>query len=250
MEKAGFHRVEQTVPEGSNYEITGPDCQILTINLNPGERVEAEPGSMMFMSPRIKSSVEMGRCSRLCVGETLCKAVYQNPMQQPEYVALTPNFPAKVVPIDLSKTGKMIAKKGAYMSGIGDVAITLDLDCSCRACCSGLGCYRTGASGTGTVFFAAGGTILMKTLAEGETIVVDETSLVGYQESATLGIRVSGGCCTCCCAGEGLFLTTITGPGMVILQSMSFEKYKAAVAPPVQGGAGGGDAGGGGGGGE
>ena len=67
---------------------------------------------MMFMSPKIKSSVEMGKCSRTCVGETLCKAIYENPTNAPEYVALTPNFPAKVVPIDLSKTGKIVAKKG------------------------------------------------------------------------------------------------------------------------------------------
>jgi hypothetical protein len=43
MNASGFVKMDQIIPPGSNYEITGPDCQILTINLAPGERVEAEP---------------------------------------------------------------------------------------------------------------------------------------------------------------------------------------------------------------
>ena len=64
--------------------------------------------------------------------------------------------------------------------------------------------------------------------------MVDETSLVGFQESVTMSFRAAGGCCTCFCGGEGLLLTTLTGPGLIILQSMSFEKYKASVAPVAQ----------------
>ena len=35
-----------------------------------------------------------------------------------------------------------------------------------------------------------------------------------------------------CCGGEGIFNTTLTGPGLVIIQSMSFEKYRRALIPP------------------
>lgn len=238
MEAAGFSIVDSRAEASNNanaYEITGPDCQILTINLKAGQRIEAEPGSMMFMSPHIQSSAEMGNCSRLCVGEGLCKAIYRNPTDSDIYVALTPNFPAKVVPIDLSQTGKFIAKKGAYMSSLGDVKVALDVDCNpCTCCCGGLGMARTGAAGTGTVFLAAGGTVMMKTLAENETVVVDETSLVGFQDTVTVNIRAAGGCLTCCCGGEGMFLTQLKGPGLIILQSMSFEKFKQAVAPDYQ----------------
>ena len=40
-----------------------------------------------------------------------------------------------------------------------------------------------------------------------------------------------------CCGGEGMFNATLTGPGLIIIESMSFEKYKFAVAPPRGGGA-------------
>ena len=39
-------------------------------------------------------------------------------------------------------------------------------------------------------------------------------------------VRTTGGCCTCCCAGEGLFNTKLTGPGEVFLQSYSHGKFK------------------------
>ena len=105
--------------------------------------------------------------------------------------------------------------------------------------------------GTGWVFLAAGGTILEKDLGQGETIVVDSDSIVGFTQGVTMDVRRAGGCFTMCCGGEGMFNTTLSGPGKVWIQSMSFEKFKKVVAPdppPPSGGGGGGDGGGDGGG--
>jgi uncharacterized protein (AIM24 family) len=57
----------------------------------------------------------------------------------------------------------------------------------------------------------ASGTVLTKTLAEGETILVDTDSVVGFQESVKMGVKSTGGCCNCCCGGEGMFNTALTG---------------------------------------
>lgn len=46
----------------------GPDCQILSVCLKPGDSVEAEPGSMMFMHPDVKTSTECGSCCRIIAG--------------------------------------------------------------------------------------------------------------------------------------------------------------------------------------
>jgi uncharacterized protein (AIM24 family) len=149
-------------------------------------------------------------------------------------IGLTPDFPAKVVPVDLSESGgKMILKSGAYMANVGDVRVSMDCDCNiCTCCCGGLGLVRQTAIGKGTVFLAAGGTVLTKKLGEGDSMIVDTDCIVGYQEGVTMSIKRAGGCCTMCCGGEGLFNTKIKGPGLVILQSMSFERYRAALAPP------------------
>lgn len=237
---SGFTVVNVEIPHGSDYVITGPDCQILSLLMKPGHKITTEPGSMMFMSPGVKSSSECGSCSRTCSGETFCKVIYENKDGRNGYIGLTPNFPAKIIPINLSEYGgKIIAKRGAYFSSIGDASVDYNLDCGCiTSTFGGLGCCRQQVTGNGTAFLAAGGTVVIKNLSPNETIVIDYDSVVGFEASTTLGARFSGGPLTICCGGEGCCVNTLTGPGKVVLQSMSFDKFRAAVAPPPQKGEG------------
>lgn len=143
------------------------------------------------------------------------------------------------MPIDLSTLGPggLIARGGMYMSHLGDsndLKLVANVQCcSCACCCGGMGFATQHITGKGTVFLAAGGSVLTKKLAVGETIVVDTNGIVGYEESVKMAVRTTGGCCNMCCGGEGMFNTTLTGPGLIIIQTMSFEKYRAAIVPPT-----------------
>lgn len=59
---------------------------------------------------------------------------------------------------------------------------------------------------------------MYRSLEENETITVDSRSVVAYESTASLGITPNGRFCTCLCGGEGIFSTTLTGPGRVYLQ--------------------------------
>jgi len=231
------------VPRDSNYVISGPDCQILSVNLKPGERLGTEPGALMFMQPGIKTTTECSTCSRWCAGENFCHSTFENSSGKQAYISITPNFPAKVIPIHLPDYhNKIIAKKGSFMAGVGKVDVDWNVDCGClTSTCGGLGCIRQQVTGDGTGFLAAGGTVVVKELGPNETIVIDSDSVVGFEHTATLGVRLAGGPLTCCFGGEGLCVNTLQGPGKVILQSMSFAKFRAAVAPPPQKSEGAGD---------
>jgi len=233
----GFIPYVPPVVEEPRWQITGDDSQVVTCMLEPSEAIQTEPGSMMFMSPSIKTDVECDPCAgciRKLAGEDFVKVALTNEGGDAAYVGLTPNYPAKVVPIELSQIGgKFIGKSGAVMSSLGDVNISTSTDCNpCTSCFSGLGGLRQLLEGSGTAFLAAGGTILTKDLAEGESLVIDTDSLVGFSESVSFSVRPSGGPVTCCCGGEGMFNTVVTGPGTVVVQSMSFKKFVKAVAPP------------------
>ena len=80
-------------------------------------------------------------------------------------------------------------------------------------------------------------------LGAGEQMVVDTNSLVAWNESVTMDIRMAGGLATCCCGGEGMFNTVMTGPGTVYLQSMSFKKFKESLKMAIQANAAGSGAG-------
>lgn len=234
---------------GQEWCITGHDMQVLSMTVPPGETITTEVGSFMYMHAGMETKVELTLCSsggcsegcnRICGGESCVKVLLLNGTAEEGYVGLTPNFPAKVIPIKFGthvESGRtMIAKGGAYMSELGDVDVGCDLDCSGPTwCCAGLGFCRQQLSGSdGSIaFLNAGGTIVYKLLQEGETITIDSGSVVGFEDSASLGCALNGKFCTCCFGGEGCFSTTLTGPGRVYLQSMSFQRFSAAVTQTI-----------------
>jgi uncharacterized protein (AIM24 family) len=123
------------------------------------------------------------------------------------------------------------------MTELGDVEVGCDLDCGLSTCCcAGFGFCRQKLSGSedSIAFVAAGGTVVYKHLQEGETVIVDTGSIVGFEDTVQMGIQFNGRFCTCCCGGEGCFSATLTGPGRVYMQSMSFARFKAAVAQTIE----------------
>ena len=69
----------------------------------------------------------------------------------------------------------------------------------------------------------------------GETIIVEQNSILGYSGNVKLSIKQSGGIAECCCSGQGCFNTQLTGPGKIWLQSMSIAKLRAVVARQAAG---------------
>jgi uncharacterized protein (AIM24 family) len=151
------------------------------------------------------------------------------------YAALTPNFPtAKVVPVSLSDPnvgGKLICQSGAYMASYGSVSVEIDFDCNfMRCCCGGMGLVRQRLVGTGTAFLASSGTMVQKVLGAGETILVDTNCLLAYAHTCKMDLRRAGGVMGMVGGGEGIFNTTVTGPGLVIVQSMNETVFLQALA--------------------
>ncbi len=71
-------------------------------------------------------------------------------------------------------------------------------------------------------FLNAGGTILYRVLQEGETVIVDNHSVVAIEQGVTLGTSPNGRLCNCFFGGEGCCSTSLTGPGKVFLQVRTF----------------------------
>ncbi len=86
-------------------------------------------------------------------------------------------------------------------------------------------------SGEGTVFIHACGDFIIKDLEPGEVLKVDTGSVVGFDASVGYDITRAGGIKTSLFGGEGIFLTTLTGPGKIIIQSLSINNLAAALAP-------------------
>lgn len=223
---------------GDKFEVIGNDMQVLHVKLAPGEQIICEPGSMSYMQSTVSAGIDCNSCFPRCMSGNWCiMSAYSNSSAGDSTIALTPNIPAKVIPLKLSGESGYVCKRGSYMAQMGSVQLGYDFDCCSKTCCcAGQGCVRqtlfssVGSGGEGTAFLAAMGTIMTKQLEEGEVSIVDTNSVVAWTHGMELGVKLtSSNPCVACCGGEGLFNTTLTGPGEVYFQSTSIEKVKAAL---------------------
>lgn len=237
LRASGWEKLAIANAEQVNYAITGLESQVVTFRMDRGESVQGEPGSMMYLSPGIVQHATCeGFLERCCSGEDCFVMNFTNSGSTGgiAYAALTPNFPtSKIVPVNMSSPnvgGKLVAQQGAFFASSGDVSIGIDLDCNfVRCCCSGLGLVRQKLEGTGTAFLASTGTIVQKVLKEGETILVDTNCIMAFASTCKLDLRRAGGVLGIVGGGEGIFNTTLTGPGLVIVQSMNETVFREAL---------------------
>jgi len=78
--------------------------------------------------------------------------------------------------------------------------------------------------GQGLAFLHAGGTIIERDLAPGQSLRVDTGCLVAFAPSVNYDIQMMSGFKNALFGGEGLFLATLQGPGKVYLQSLPLSR--------------------------
>ena len=79
----------------------------------------------------------------------------------------------------------------------------------------------------------AAGDFVEMNLQAGQNVRVDTGCAVCWDESVKYEIVKAGGIKTMVFGGEGLFLASLTGPGRVVLQSMSLAQLAAALRPYI-----------------
>ena len=217
------------------YEITGDNLQLVTLHVQGGETVYAEAGAMNHMSSNMDMQAKakgglMKGLKRMVSGESFF--ITEFTPQGDGFVAFGGNVPGKIEAIQISPGNEFMAQRDAFLcseNGVDmDIAFTKKLGAGFFG---GEGFILQKYSGQGTVFIHACGDFIVKDLEPGETLKVDTGSLVGFESSVQYDITRAGGIKTSLFGGEGLFLTTLTGPGKVIIQSLSISNLAAALAP-------------------
>lgn len=229
--------------------IAGTDFhQMLQISLAPGDVMTTEPGSMVMMSGSLEPSVDIGDCTNAlkrccCAGESFFRLVFENKTQAPQFLAVAPPRPGKIIPLPLEKWAGVTLSRGVFLGAYGkDWRYELKLVGNLgTACCGGQGLILPCLTGTGTAFISASGAVEVIDLQAGEQIVVDQANLVAFSKEAKFDVRMVPCGLTCCCGGMGLFNALFTGPGTVIVESLPMQKLAAALLIAAnQGGKGGG----------
>ncbi len=214
-----------------DYRLIGDDLQIVEIELDPGEAVRAEAGAMLYMEDGLRMDTGTGGglmagLKRRIAGESFFITSFVNEGRGRARVAFSAPYPGKVVPLDLAvHGGRFLCQKDSFLcaaSGIEiEVAFTRKMGAGLFG---GEGFILQKLTGDGLAFCHAGGTIIERTLAPGERLRVDTGCLVAFAESVSYDIQFQGGFKNALFGGEGLFMATVTGPGLVFLQSLPFSR--------------------------
>ncbi len=238
-----------------DYKIIGDDLQAVVITLDPGERVIAEAGAMMYMQDGVRMETTLdpnaqggsmvgkllGGAKRALSGDSFFMTTFTNAAAVRRDVAFAAVTPGKIHPVELKDWGgRIIAQRDAFLCAARGMNVTVAFSKRLGAgFFGGEGFILQRIEGEGLVFLHASGTLCEMQLAGGEKVQVDTGCLVAFDERVDYDIAMVPGIKTALFGGEGLFFATLTGPGRVILQSMPFSRLadRILASAPRAGGA-------------
>jgi len=220
-----------------DYTILGDDMQLVEIELDPSEGVRAEAGAMLYMEDGIEMQTDTGGgvfkgFKRMITGESFFITTFIHGGRGKSKVAFAAPYPGKIIPLDLTALGgTFLCQKDGFLCaarGIDiDIAFTKRIGAGLFG---GEGFILQKLSGDGLAFVHAGGTVVKKELAVGQTLRVDTGCLVAFAPTVDYDIQFIGGFRNALFGGEGLFLAQLKGPGTVYLQSLPFSRLADRIA--------------------
>jgi uncharacterized protein (TIGR00266 family) len=227
------------------YDIQGNNLQIVRLHLKVGQEVYAEAGRMIYKTPNVQWDTRMSGSS---IGEKIWGAVKRKLMGESLFltyfralsdgeVGFAGTYPGKIQVFELAAGQTVLVQRDSFLFAQSSAQLNLALVRKLRAgFFGGEGFILEKLTGPGAVFIHAGGDFVEFTLKSGEVLQVDSGCIVAFDESVGYDIQMVGGIKTALFGGEGLFLATLTGPGRVIVQSMTLEKMRRELAPMKTGG--------------
>lgn len=212
-----------------NTQITGDFLPVVTWNLNKGEKVLSESGGMSWMTDGMKMETStnggiMKGIGRAFAGESIFMNIYTAEQDNQE-IAFASCFPGQILEFNLEDYGTIIAQKRAFLCSEMTVDISMHFRKKLGAgFFGGEGFIMQKLTGSGKAFLEVDGNVTQKELKAGETLKVDNGYVVAMTKDVDLSIDTIKGLKNIVFGGEGLFITTLKGPGTVWLQSMPIAK--------------------------
>ena len=218
------------------YQVIGDTMPAVEVVFDrPGETMYTQSGGMAWMSEGISMDSNMrgglGKSiGRMFSGESLFMATYR--AERPgAMIAFASTVAGEVLPVDIGACGGMICQKGAFLCAEETVNLSVALTKKLSAgFFGGEGFILQDISGSGMVFLEIDGNKVEKQLAPGEVIKVDTGNVVAFEKSIKYEVETVKGIKNIFFGGEGLFLTKLTGPGRVVLQTQNFNEFAGRIA--------------------
>ncbi len=221
------------------YEIKGGSFPIVVCQLEGGEKMITEKGSMVWMTPNIKMETSGGGVgkmfSKAFTGESIFQNIYT--AQGDATITFGSSFPGMIVPVEISPNRTLIAQKSAFLASEVGVNLSVHFNKKLGAgFFGGEGFIMQKLSGNGTAFIEIDGDLVEYELKAGEKMIVDTGNVAAFDSTVTMDIQRVQGVKNMLFGGEGLFHTVLTGPGKIWLQTMPIVNVAGAIRPYIPSG--------------
>jgi len=220
------------------YKIEGTPLPVVICNLDAGEQMITERGSMSWMSPNMKmettSNGGIGKAfGRMFAGEALFQNRY-TAMGGPGMIAFASSFPGSILAVEITPDRPVVVQKRAFLAATTGVELSVFFQKKIGAgLFGGEGFIMQKLSGQGIAFIEIDGHAIDYDLAPGQELIVDTGYLAKMDITCTMDVVSVPGLKNMLFGGEGIFNTVIKGPGRVTVQTMPIHSVAGAISPYI-----------------
>ena len=213
-----------------------PSYSLLTLELDPGEVVKAEPGAMVAqegvdMTTGMGSGSIFGGLKRMLGGESFFLNTF-TAQRGGGWVSLAPSAPGDIASFHLDPGKNLFIQGSSYMASTENVETDTQFQ-GLRGLFSGESIFFLRAfskGGSGTVYVTSYGAIKQVPVHPGKELVVDTGHLVAFSDDVEYSVGKVGGIRSLIAGGEGLVMK-FRGNGNVWIQTRNVQSLASILLP-------------------
>lgn len=217
------------------YDIRYEPFPVLVMDLEPNEDVRCQAGAMAWMTP----NMEMQTTSAGGIGKIFGRMFTGDSLFLNRYIArgkgsisFSSNFVGSIVAVEIKPDKDFVVQKSGLLAMYGDVEQTVFFQKKLGAAFfGGEGLVMQRFSGNGLVFVEIDGYCQEYELSPREQLVLSSGYLAAMEATCTMDVKTVKGAMNVIFGSENLFLTTVTGPGKIWVQTKPISKVAAALKP-------------------
>lgn len=226
------------------HEIThGPSFALLRVDLQPGQRLVTEAGSMVARSSNLQMEVKMSTkesmgffnmiitimiafARKLMGGESFFVNHFHG--SQGGSIWIAPTMAGEITHRRINPGEKLMLSAGAYLASVGDIEVKMKFG-GLKSILAKEGAFMLEVSGNGDLWFNSyGGTTVVDINGP---FMVDNGHFVAYEGQLTYNLRsAGGGMLGFLAGGEGL-VCEFNGQGKVYIQSRNTQSLIGWLTP-------------------
>lgn len=222
------------------YKIVGTTMPLVEITLSRGEVIKSQAGAMKWMDDSVDMQTNMdggfgGFFKRKVMGESGF-INYFKATRDKDRIAFGHTFPGNIIAVDVNKHS-LVCQRRAFLCSTEGVELNIAFQKRLgTGFFGGEGFIMQELKGNGIAFVEIDGEAIEIDLAKGQTIKVETGSVGMFESTVEMNIETVKGFKNVLFGGEGLFLTRLTGPGKVWIQTMPIQSVAGELFPylPVQ----------------